>query len=34
LGLGESIALIPEMNDPKNLFGVLRATQPALRRVA
>jgi ornithine cyclodeaminase len=34
LGLGEPIALIPEMADPKNLFGVLRATQPALRRVA
>lgn len=34
LGLGEPIALIPEMADPKNLFGVLRATPPALRRVA
>ena len=33
LGLGEYIALIPEMADPKNLFGVLRATPTALRRV-
>ena len=28
-GLGEQIALIPEMDNPKNLFGVLR--QPAGR---
>jgi ornithine cyclodeaminase len=34
LGLGERIALIPEMADPKNLFGVLRTAPAALRRVA
>jgi ornithine cyclodeaminase len=34
LGLGEYIALIPDMADPKNLFGQLRGTAPALRRVA
>lgn len=38
LGLGERIALIPELADPKNLFGVLRnaeaSTQAGLRRVA
>ena len=34
LGMGEMIALIPEMADPKNLFGVLRSAPNALRRVA
>ena len=34
LGMGERIALIPEMADPKNLFGVLRTAPAALRRVA
>jgi ornithine cyclodeaminase len=34
LGMGERIALIPEMTDPKNLFGVLRTAPSALRRVA
>jgi ornithine cyclodeaminase len=28
LGLGERIALIPQLADPKNLFGMLRATTP------
>ena len=28
LGLGERIALIPQLADPKNLFGTLRATTP------
>jgi ornithine cyclodeaminase len=34
LGMGEHIALIPEMDNPKNLFGVLRATPTPLRRAA
>ena len=34
LGLGQPIALIPELADPKNLFGVLRPQSPALRAVA
>jgi ornithine cyclodeaminase len=34
LGMGEHIALIPELSDPKNLFGALRAAPQALRRVA
>lgn len=33
-GAGERIALIPTMDDPKNLFGVLHAAPQALRRVA
>ena len=38
LGLGERIALIPTLADPKNLFGVLRKAeadaQAGLRRAA
>ena len=34
LGLGQPMALIPELADPKNLFGVLRQSTPALRAVA
>ena len=34
LGMGEYIALVPEMADPKNLFGMLCAAPTALRRVA
>ncbi|MEO7231132.1 MAG: ornithine cyclodeaminase [Polaromonas sp.] len=34
LGLGEYIALIPEMADPKDLFGMLCATPSALRLAA
>ncbi|MFP8778944.1 ornithine cyclodeaminase [Hydrogenophaga sp. RWCD_12] len=30
LGLGERIALIPQLADPKNLFGTLRASAPLL----
>ena len=33
MGLGQPIALIPELADPKNLFGVLQAPRP-LRAVA
>jgi ornithine cyclodeaminase len=33
-GFGETIALIPEMSNPKNLLGVLRAQTSSLRRVA
>ena len=33
-GLGEPMALIPELADPKNLFGILRRAPVALRRVA
>ena len=33
-GLGEPMALIPALADPKNLFGVLRTAHAALRRVA
>ena len=34
LGLGERIALIPELADPKNLFGMLRTAEAGLRRAA
>jgi ornithine cyclodeaminase len=30
LGLGERIALIPQLADPKNLFGTLKAAAPAV----
>jgi ornithine cyclodeaminase len=33
-GLGETMALIPEMSNPKNLLGVLSPQMPSLRRVA
>lgn len=33
-GLGETLALIPDMSNPKNLLGVVRAQTPSLRRVA
>ena len=34
LGLGEPIALVPALDDPKNLFGSLRAPAVGLRRAA
>jgi ornithine cyclodeaminase len=34
LGLGETIDLIPEMADPKDLFGVLTCRPAPLRRAA
>ncbi|WP_334134793.1 ornithine cyclodeaminase [Tepidimonas sp.] len=34
LGLGQELDLIPELDDPKNLFGILRARRAALRRAA
>jgi ornithine cyclodeaminase len=34
LGMGEMIALIPELDDPKNLFGALRPAALPIRRVA
>lgn len=34
LDMGEMIALIPQLDDPKNLFGALRSAAVPLRRVA
>ena len=34
LGMGQPMALIPALSDPKDLFGVLRPHSPALRAVA
>jgi ornithine cyclodeaminase len=34
LRMGEYIALIPELDNPKDLFGALRTPQQTLRRVA
>jgi ornithine cyclodeaminase len=34
MNLGEMIALIPELDDPKNLFGALRSAAAPIRRVA
>ncbi|MBV7430861.1 ornithine cyclodeaminase [Acidovorax sp. sif1233] len=34
LGVGQPIELIPELSDPKNLFGVLHARGPLLRAAA
>lgn len=34
LGMGQPIELIPELSDPKNLFGVLRTRNPLLRAAA
>ncbi len=34
LGLGEKIDLLPELADPKDLFGELAGASPALRRAA
>lgn len=34
LGLGETLDLIPDLDDPKNLFGLLRPRAAALRRAA
>ena len=34
LGMGQPIELIPQLSDPKNLFGLLRTHNPLLRAVA
>ncbi|QLA82634.1 ornithine cyclodeaminase [Acidovorax sp. JMULE5] len=34
LGMGQPIELIPELSDPKNLFGLLRTHNPLLRAAA
>jgi ornithine cyclodeaminase len=34
LGMGQPIELIPQLSDPKNLFGLLRERQPLLRAAA
>ena len=34
LGVGQPIELIPQLSDPKNLFGLLRTHNPLLRAVA
>lgn len=34
LGLGEALDLIPDLDDPKNLFGLLRPRAASLRRAA
>jgi len=34
LGIGEHIALIPQLSDPKNLYAALRTPQHIVRRVA
>jgi len=34
LGMGQPIELIPQLSDPKNLFGLLHACSPLLRVVA
>ncbi|MEW6694823.1 MAG: ornithine cyclodeaminase [Pseudomonadota bacterium] len=34
LGLGETLDLIPDLDDPKNLFGLLRPRTASLRRAA
>ena len=34
LGMGQPIELIPQLSDPKNLFGLLHARSPMLRVVA
>ena len=34
LGMGQPIELIPQLSDPKNLFGLLHARSPLLRVVA
>lgn len=34
LGLGETLDLIPDLDDPKNLFGLLRPRAATLRRAA
>lgn len=34
LGMGQPIELIPQLSDPKNLFGSLRERQPLLRAAA
>jgi ornithine cyclodeaminase len=34
LDMGQPIELIPELSDPKNLFGLLRTRSPLLRVVA
>ncbi|KRD16662.1 ornithine cyclodeaminase [Acidovorax sp. Root267] len=34
LGMGQPIELIPELSDPKDLFGVLRTRSPLLRAAA
>lgn len=34
LGIGQPIELIPELSDPKNLFGLLRTRNPLLRAAA
>ena len=32
--MGQPIELIPQLSDPKNLFGLLRTHNPLLRAVA
>ena len=34
LGMGQPIELIPQLSDPRNLFGLLHARSPMLRVVA
>ena len=34
LGMGQPMELIPELSDPKDLFGVLRTRSPLLRAAA
>lgn len=34
LGMGQPIELIPQLSDPKNLFGLLHTRSPLLRVVA
>lgn len=34
LGLGQPIALVPQMSDPKDLFGQLHLNQAATARLA
>jgi ornithine cyclodeaminase len=34
LGMGERLALIPQLEDPKNLFGTLLKSTPSARLAA